>query len=132
MTAAAAQDIGPARVHPVRLYDDTVDLIEREHRSRSEYLRDMADAGLDRARCNRCLRLVKVQYGDLTGRPFAAWVAEAGKTVTRQHKDGHHPITVGRKAAPVPPRPAPGSAVFLEPGGSPAIAAVPDRKRRQR
>ena len=38
----------------------------------------------------------------------------------------------GERKRPAAVRPAPGSAVFMEPGGSPVIAAaVPDRKRGQ-
>ena len=125
-------------VRSVRMHPGTWDLMEsRRGMTASVHIRDMTEAGLGFARCYRCSEPVPVGFGDLTGKPLAEWVAEAGKTVTRQHKTGHHPIVVGREApaAPAPevPRPAPGSAVFLEPGGSPVItAAVPDRKKGRR
>ena len=125
---------GVTSLRSVRMYDDAWEKIGTRSKERSPFIRDMADAGLDVARCYRCLAPVPVEFRDLTGKPLAQWVEEAGKTVTRQHKTGHHPIVVGREAVPAPapevPRPAPGSAVFLEPGGSPVItAAVPDRKK---
>lgn len=134
---------GATSIRTIRMYDDAWDLIGGRSRDRSTFIRDMADAGLQAVRCYRCFKLVPVEFGDLTGKPFAEWVAEAQKTVTRQHRDGHHPVTVGRAAASrtgpsgaipaVAPVVAPGSAVFMEPGGKPVITApVPDRKKGPR
>ena len=127
-------------VRSVRMHDGTWDLMQsRRGMAASTLINDMTEAGLGFARCYRCDEPVPVEYGDLRGKPLAKWVEEAGKTVTRQHRDGHHPITIGRSAGgpgaagAEPSRPAPGSAVFLEPGGSPVItAAVPDRKKGRR
>ena len=103
---------GANRVRSVRMYDDAWALIGTRSRDRSPFIRDMTDAGLQGARCYRCFELVPVEYRDLTGKPLAEWVAEAQKTVTRQHRDGHHPITVGRGQG----KPAsPGAVLFMEP-----------------
>lgn len=134
MSAAAEENQNVRSIRSVRMHDGTWAMMQsRRGMVASTLINDMTEAGLQFARCYRCSEPVPVEYGDLTGKPLAEWVGEAGKTVTRQHKTGHHPVTVGREAPeasrPVPS--APGSAVFLEPGGSPAVAAVPDRKRRQ-
>lgn len=128
-----------SRVRSARMFDDTWDRIGERDRDRSQFIRDMTDAGLQVVRCFRCFEPVKVEFGDLTGKPLAQWVEEAGKEVTRQHRDGHHPITVGRDtgeppaARTVPSRPASATAVFLEPGGSPVItAAVPEVPAQRR
>lgn len=114
-------------VRTIRMRDDAWDMIglkvKAARSDHSAFVRDMADAGVDCARCYRCFELVPVEFGDLTGKPLAEWVAEAGKTVTAQHRAGHHPVTIGNAA----PKAAPGSAVFLEPGGKPAVTAVPAR-----
>lgn len=213
MAAADVREAGASRNRSVRMYDDAWDLIGERDRDHSGLIRDMTDAGLGYARCFRCSVLVPAEFGDLTGKPLADWVAEARKAVTAQHRAGHHPIAVGnghepgepvpvktaarkkpapRTEAPVlvaagsaprcgvpvrpgigaalspcarpaghpgqhmseasygrklereaerlrnrvphaePLRPAPGSAVFLEPGGSPVTTEVPARKRTRR
>jgi hypothetical protein len=112
-----------SRVRTVRMYDDAWDLIGDRAPDHSRFIRDMMEAGVDAARCYRCFELVPVEFGDLTGKPIAEWVAEAGKIVTAQHRQGHHPVTIGNGVGPEP-KAAPGSAVFLEPGGKPVIAAA--------
>ena len=112
MSNQTAARVGASRVRSVRMYDDAWALIGTRSRDRSPFIRDMTDAGLQGARCYRCFELIPVEYRDLTGKPLAEWVTEAQKTVTRQHRDGHHPITIGRgqdKAAPV------GAVPFMEP-----------------
>jgi hypothetical protein len=125
-------------VRTVRMHDGTWDLMQsRRGMTASTLINDMTEAGLGFARCYRCFEPVPVEFGDLTGKPLAAWVAEAGKTVTAQHRAGHHPVTIGNGTPATAPQAAPGSAVFREPGGKPVIAAavpeVPaDRNRRGR
>ncbi len=131
-----AERVGAAKPRTVRMYDDAWNLMNaREHGLRadpSQYTRDMTEAGLGTARCGRCLALVPVEYGDLTGKPLAEWVAEAVKTVTAQHRHGHEPVTIGN-AAPARPAASPGTVTFLEPGGSPVIAApVPEARGKGR
>src|SRR6185437_4788968 len=70
------------RVRTVRMFDDAWTLIGSRSRDASTFIRDMADAGLGFARCYRCFEMVPVEFGDLTGKPLAEWVAEAGKAVT--------------------------------------------------
>lgn len=115
-----------SRVRTVRMYDDAWDLIGDREPDHSKFIRDMMEAGLGAARCYRCFTLVPVEFGDLTGKPLAEWVAAAGKAVTAQHRDGHHPVTIGNGAGAEAPKATPGSAVFLEPGGKPAVTVVPE------
>lgn len=96
------------RPRSVRMHADAWDLIGGSEKDRSPFMRDMTEAGLDRARCFRCFALVEVEYGDLTGRPLAEWVALARKTVSRQHPH-HRPIVVGAGMDTARP-PAPRSA----------------------
>lgn len=116
----------------VRMHNDAWNLMEAEtpemRSDPSKFTRDMTEAGLDLARCRTCFALVHVEFGDLTGKPLAEWVAEAQKTVTRQHRDGHHPVTVGRGADR-----SPAAMKFLPPQPPPVITApVPDRKKGRR
>lgn len=114
-----------SRVRTVRMYDDAWDLVGDRAPDHSKFIRDMMEAGLDAARCYRCFALVPVEFRDLTGKPIAEWVAEAGKVVTAQHRTGHHPVTIGNGTPASPePKATPGSAVFREPGGKPVIAAA--------
>ena len=91
------------RVRTVRMFDDAWTLIGSRSRDASTFIRDMADAGLGFARCYRCFEMVPVEFGDLAGKPLAEWVAEAGKTVTAQHRAGHHPVTIGNGTGVVTP-----------------------------
>lgn len=113
----------------VRFHPDTWEIMEsRRGMIASVHIRDMTEAGLGFIRCWTCFEPVPVEFGDLTGKPLAEWVAETGKAIKAQHRTGHHPVTIGNATAPVA-QAAPGSAVFLEPGGKPVIAAaVPDRR----
>jgi hypothetical protein len=117
----------------VRFLPGTWEIMEsRRGMTPSVHIRDMTEAGLGFIRCWTCFEPVPVEFGDLTGKPLAEWIAETGKEIKTQHQDGHHPVTIGNEAA-LAPRAAPGSAVFLEPGGKPVITApVPDRKEGQR
>lgn len=114
----------------VRFLPDTWEVMEsRRGMTASVHIRDMTEAGLGFARCYRCAEPVPVEFGDLTGKPLAEWVAEAGKAVTAQHRAGHHPVTIGNATAGKPrgdvlaPRfiPAPG----LPPGMEDAAPEVP-------
>ena len=113
----------------VRFHPDTWEIMEsRRGMTASVHIRDMTEAGLGFIRCWTCFEPVPVEFGDLTGKPLAEWIAEAGKAIKAQHRDGHHPVTIGN-AAPARPAASPGTALFLEPGGSPVIAAaVPEAR----
>src|SRR5581483_11249059 len=112
-------------VRTVRMSDETWEIMQsRRGMTASVLINDMTEAGLGFARCYRCAEAVPVEFGDLTGKPLAEWVAGAGKAVTAQHRTGHHPVTIGNGTAPAAGQAAPGSAVFLEPGGKPVIAAA--------
>src|SRR5581483_11902355 len=102
----AAERTG-SRVRTVRMHDDAWTLIGSRSRDASTFIRDMTDAGLGFARCYRCFELVPVEFGDLTGKPLAEWVAGAGKAVTAQHRTGHHPVTIGNGTAPAAGQAAP-------------------------
>lgn len=104
------------------MWDDTWEVMEaRRGMVASTFVNDMTEAGLGFARCFRCFEQVPVEYGDLSGKPLAEWVELAGKTVTRQHRDGHHPITIGRGTVPVPREEPPKAAPvrFQAAGGTP-------------
>ena len=104
----------PATPRTVRFHPDTWGIMEsRRGMTASVHIRDMTEAGLGFARCYRCAEAVPVEFGDLTGKPLAEWVAEAGKAVTAQHRAGHHPVTIGNGTAARPQSPA--SPVFREP-----------------
>jgi hypothetical protein len=116
MSNQPADREGASRVRSVRMYDDAWTQIGTRSRDRSPFIRDMTDAGLQGARCYRCFELVPVEFADLTGKPLAEWVAEAQKTVTRQHRDGHHPVTVGAEPAAAATAPDSARTVrFVEP-----------------
>lgn len=103
-------------VRTVRMHDATWDLMQsRRGMTASTLINDMTEAGLGFARCYRCFEPVPVEFGDLTGKPLAEWVAEAGKAVTAQHRDGHHPVTIGNGTPPATRRQSPVSPVFREP-----------------
>lgn len=110
----------------VRFHPGTWEIMEsRRGMTASVHIRDMTEAGLGFIRCWTCFEPVPVEFGDLTGKPLAEWIAEAGKAIKAQHRHGHHPVTIGNAAPEAPaPRAAPGSAVFLEPGGKPRVAAA--------
>ncbi len=119
----AAQETQAAmRGRSVRFYDDAWDAIEARGRGMvaSAFIRDMAEAGLGYARCYRCSELVPVEFGNLTGKPLAHWVEVAGKTVTRQHRDGHRPVVIGAD----PPVPAPAAAADDAPA-TPTLTFLP-------
>src|ERR1017187_1524058 len=62
-----------------------------------------AQAVLGDVRCSGCWPEdppVPLQWGDLTGRPLAEWIAEAEKQAARQHPD-HEPVWLGAEPAPV-------------------------------
>ena len=96
----------------------------------------------DRGRCLEHGEPVPVEFGDLTGRPMSDWIADAVRTVDRQHPD-HVPVMIGAAPQGVVPatpktpqraraRTRPGAAVFMEPGREPPVTPVPevpDRKK---
>ena len=76
------------------------------------------EARRDRIRCRRCpddAPVIPMEPGDMTGRPFSEWLADAVLQVYRQHPR-HEPVWLG--AAPSGPAPA----VFMPP----MPAAAPD------
>lgn len=133
MTETAQRtDPGPAYPRAVRMYNDAWRKMNaREHGLKadtSQFTRDMTEAGLGYARCSRCFELVPVEFGDLAGRSLAEWVDEAREVVRAQHRAGHHPVTIGNGAGGEGAKAAPGSAVFLEPGGKAAVTPVPQAR----
>ena len=66
-----------------------------------------------RGRCATDAPPVPVTFGDLTGRPFREWVADAVIRVRRQHPR-HEPVTIG-----------------AEPSGPPAVALAAPFKAAQ-
>ena len=102
-------------VRTVRIHDDAWALIGDRSRDRSPFIRDMADAGLGYVRCWTCAEMVPAEFGDLTGKPLAEWIAEAARAVKLQHRAGHRPVTIGNGADAEPRRQPPASPVFREP-----------------
>ena len=100
----------------VRFLPDTWEIMEsRRGMVPSVHIRDMTEAGLGFIRCWTCFEPVPVEFGDLTGKPLAEWIAETGKAVKAQHRAGHHPVIIGNGAGAEPRRQPPASPVFREP-----------------
>ena len=102
-------------------------------RDHTEWVKEAIEARLGYVRCDRarCGQAVPVEWGDLTGHSLDWAITEAIAAVRGQKCRDHKPVTVGAQA-PAPPPSAPGSAVFMEPGGKPVVAAVPEVPARKR
>ena len=66
----------------------------------STWIRQAMQARLGYLRCDRCRETdppVRLEFGDLSGRPMDEWIADAAAEVKRQHPR-HEPVTVGAEA----------------------------------
>lgn len=131
MTTAAAKDTyRPSQRTPysVRLAMDTVDAAKKAVRAGqavdvNTWMTQVMEAALGYVRCHRgnCpgrTPPVPVTFGDLRGKTFGEWAAEAVEQVEAQHPR-HEPVTIG--AEPAVPAPAlflpPAPAVVRDQGG---------------
>lgn len=137
MTATSVTDThrpGSRTPHSVRLAGDTKARMKKavkdgEAEDVQQWGERVIEAALGFVRCRRgsCSGRtppIPVTFGDIAGMTFGEAAAKAVELVEDQHRSGHHPVTIGN-AAPEAPR-APGSVVFLEPGGRPVTAAMPE------